>query len=450
MLVGRSAVMQELRVRVARVAKTNFTVLIEGESGAGKELVAHELHERSPRARGPFVAVNCAALVETLVEAELFGIEERTATGVRGRRGKFEQADQGTLFLDEVADLSPMAQAKLLRVLQDLSIERVGGQYARQVDVRVVAATNRSLGALVQAGRFRPDLYYRLGGVELHVPPLRARRSDIPLLVDHFVMRHRRTRSVPISIRAVEALVAYDWPGNVRQLGRVIERAVALAPGPCIEIGDFPPEISKDYREVAGRAGRPRRIAARVVQPLRTAGARALSRQQAPRVRRARHQLPHAAGAPGLRHRRPAGLSPTGALRGAGRAGAADGRLLTRGRTTRARSPTAGLPDTRRRTENMRITPLHFAIAAATAALLSASPAIAETPAPKGIVQRVKDPGTGLEVRVQQDRPGTVSVEIGDRAVSGAPRAPRRSADDDGDCGRREDQPSRSTRTDCS
>ena len=135
MLVGRSAVMQELRVRVARVAKTNFTVLIEGESGAGKELVARELHERSPRARGPFVAVNCAALVETLVEAELFGIEERTATGVRGRRGKFEQADQGTLFLDEVADLSPMAQAKLLRVLQDLSIERVGGQHTRQVDV---------------------------------------------------------------------------------------------------------------------------------------------------------------------------------------------------------------------------------------------------------------------------------------------------------------------------
>ena len=252
MLVGRSAVMQELRVRIARVAKTNFTVLIEGESGAGKELVAHELHEHSARARGPLVAVNCAALVETLVEAELFGIEERTATGVRGRRGKFELADQGTLFLDEVADLSPMSQAKLLRVLQDLTIERVGGQYARQVDVRVVAATNRSLAALVQAGRFRPDLYYRLGGVELHVPPLRARRSDIPMLVDHFVTRHRRTRSVPISIRAVEALVAYDWPGNVRQLGRVIERAVALAPGPCIEIGDFPPEISKDYRELLG------------------------------------------------------------------------------------------------------------------------------------------------------------------------------------------------------
>ena len=252
MLVGRSTVMQDLRVRVARVAKTNFTVLIEGESGAGKELVANELHLHSARARGPFVAVNCAALVETLVEAELFGIEERTATGVRGRRGKFEQADQGTLFLDEVADLSPMAQAKLLRVLQDLSVERVGGHYTRQVDVRVVAATNRSLAGLVQAGRFRPDLYYRLAGVEVPVPPLRARRGDIPLLVEHFVTRHRRTRSVSVSIRALEALVAFDWPGNVRQLARVIERAVALAPGPSIETEDFPPEISKDYRELLG------------------------------------------------------------------------------------------------------------------------------------------------------------------------------------------------------
>jgi DNA-binding NtrC family response regulator len=254
MLVGRSAVIQDLRVRISRVAKTNFTVLIEGESGAGKELVAHELHLHSARARGPFVAVNCAALVETLVEAELFGIEERTATGVRGRRGKFEQADDGTLFLDEVADLSPLAQAKLLRVLQDLAIERVGGNYTRQVDVRVVAATNRSLAGLVQAGRFRPDLYYRLSGVEVHVPALRARRGDIPLLVDHFIARHRRTRAVSVSARATEAMVAFDWPGNVRQLARVLERAVALAPGPAIETEDLPPEISKDYQELIGES----------------------------------------------------------------------------------------------------------------------------------------------------------------------------------------------------
>ncbi len=249
--------MQELRTRVARVAQTNFTVLIEGESGAGKELVAHELHLGSGRARGPFVAVNCAALVETLLEAELFGIEERTATGVRGRRGKFELADQGTLFLDEVADLSSMAQAKLLRVLQDLSVERVGGHTARRFDVRVVAATNRSLATQVDAGHFRPDLYYRLAGVEVCVPPLRARRSDIPLLVEHFVCRHRRTRHVSLSARAVEALVAYDWPGNVRQLMRVLERAVALAPGPVIETSDLPPEVSKDYRERLGQPGAP-------------------------------------------------------------------------------------------------------------------------------------------------------------------------------------------------
>jgi transcriptional regulator with PAS, ATPase and Fis domain len=250
MMVGRSSVIQELRVRVGRVAQTNFTVLVEGESGAGKELVAHELHTGSPRARGPFVAVNCAALVETLVEAELFGIEELTATGVRGRRGKFEQADQGTLFLDEVGDLAPTAQAKLLRVLQDMSVERVGGAYTRQLDVRVVAATNRNLASLVQAGRFRSDLYYRLAGVEVHVPPLRARRGDIPLLVEHFVSRHRRTRPVSISVCALEALVAFDWPGNVRQLARVLERAVALAPGPLIEVGDLPPEISKEYHEL--------------------------------------------------------------------------------------------------------------------------------------------------------------------------------------------------------
>ena len=253
MLVGRSAVMQDLRARVARVAQTNFTVLIEGESGAGKELVAQAVHEGSSRARAPFVAVNCAALVETLVEAELFGIEERTATGVRGRRGKFEQADQGTLFLDEVADLSPTSQAKLLRVLQDLSVERVGGEHIRQLDLRVVAATNRSLAELVQAGRFRPDLYYRLSGVEIHVPPLRARRGDIPLLAEHFVGRHRRTRPLTLSDRAVEALVAYDWPGNVRQLARVLERAIALAPGPSIETDDLPPEVTNEYRAFIGQ-----------------------------------------------------------------------------------------------------------------------------------------------------------------------------------------------------
>src|ERR1700733_3808537 len=155
MLVGHSALMTELRSRVSRIAETNFTVLVEGESGAGKELVARALHQGSPRRRGPFVPVNCAALVETLLEAELFGIEERTATGVRGRRGKFEHADGGTLFLDEVSDLSLSAQAKLLRAIQDLAVERVGGHAMRRIDIRIVAATNRPLYPLVERQLFR-------------------------------------------------------------------------------------------------------------------------------------------------------------------------------------------------------------------------------------------------------------------------------------------------------
>ena len=250
MLVGRSRAMQELRGQIARVATTHFTVLIEGESGAGKELVARELHASSPRRHGPFVAVNCAAIVETLLEAELFGIEERIATGVRGRRGKFEQADGGTLFLDEVADLSAVAQAKLLRVLQDLSVERVGGHESREVDARVIAATNRSLHTQVASGLFRADLFYRLAGVEIHVPPLRARREDVQMLAEHILERHRSTRLLTVSPSAVEALVSHDWPGNVRQLERVIERAVALAAGPVIHTLDLPEEITKAYRSV--------------------------------------------------------------------------------------------------------------------------------------------------------------------------------------------------------
>jgi two-component system NtrC family response regulator len=250
MLVGRSRVMAELRGRIGRVAETSFTVLIEGESGVGKELVARQLHVSSPRRRGPFIAVNCAALVETLVEAELFGIEDRTATGVRGRRGKFEMAEGGTLFLDEVADLSPTAQAKLLRVLQDLSVERVGGVESREVDIRVIAATNRNLIGQVSAGRFRADLFYRLSGVEIYVPPLRARREDIPLLVDHFLSRHRCPRLLSMAPTTVEAMSTYDWPGNVRQLERVLERAVALSSGPTITVDDLPGDVTKDYRDL--------------------------------------------------------------------------------------------------------------------------------------------------------------------------------------------------------
>lgn len=244
MLVGDSAVMVALRARVARIGRSGFAVLIEGESGAGKELVARDIHNHSARSRGPFVAVNCAALVESLLEAELFGIEERTATGVRGRRGRFELADGGTLFLDEVGDLSPMAQAKLLRVLQDMTIERVGSHVARTFDTRVVAATNRGLQEMVAADRFRADLYYRLSGVEIVVPSLRCRRSDIPQLVAHFLKFYGRAGSLTVSTSALAALVAYDWPGNVRQLARVLERAIALANGSEILLGDLPESIS--------------------------------------------------------------------------------------------------------------------------------------------------------------------------------------------------------------
>lgn len=244
MLVGESSLIQELRARIGRIAGTRFTVLVEGESGAGKELVAREIHAQSARRRGPFVAVNCAALVESLLEVELFGIEDRTATGVRARRGKFELADRGTLFLDEVADLSPGAQAKLLRVLQDMSIERVGAAGTVNVDTRVVAATNRNLQRMVDLGTFRLDLFYRLAGIELLVPPLRARREDIPRLVDHFLGVHGESRHLEMSRAALDALVLYDWPGNVRQLGRVLERAIALAPGPTIAPDDLPEPIA--------------------------------------------------------------------------------------------------------------------------------------------------------------------------------------------------------------
>ena len=249
-LIGASACMQRLRGQIERVAATDFTVLIEGESGSGKELVARQVHDLSDRHRGPFVAVNCAALVETLLEAELFGIEDRIATGVRARRGKFEAADQGTLFLDEVADLSPSAQAKLLRAVQELAIERVVAQEPRRVDIRVVVATNQRLRALVTAGRFRADLYYRLAGVELEVPSLRRRREDIVELAEYFLARHRGLRQLALSESAAEALLIYDWPGNVRELQRVIERALALSTGDVVGLADLPPELTREYTEV--------------------------------------------------------------------------------------------------------------------------------------------------------------------------------------------------------
>ena len=243
-IVGRGASMQRLLRLLRRVAPTSATILIEGESGTGKELVADALHHWSPRARRPIVKVSCAALPETLLEAELFGYERGAFTGAMGqKKGRFELADRGTLFLDEVAHLSPAMQVKLLRVLQAGEFERLGGTSTLGVDVRVVAATNASLEGLVVAERFREDLYYRRNGIRVGIPPLRERPEDIPPLVDHFVARYRERNGKAvegISGAALEMLMGYPWPGNVRELEHAIERAVVLAEGPSIKVGDLP------------------------------------------------------------------------------------------------------------------------------------------------------------------------------------------------------------------
>jgi transcriptional regulator with PAS, ATPase and Fis domain len=249
-LIGSSTPIRLVRERIERVAATDFTVLIEGESGTGKELVARQIHELGRRRKGPFVAVNCAAIVETLIEAELFGIEDRTATGVRGRRGKFESAHEGTLFLDEVSDLSPAAQAKLLRAIQDLTVERVGSYSSRRVDTRIIVATNRPLSELVEQGRFRLDLFYRLNGIDVQVPPLRHRKDDILELATYFLERYRTLRLLTISTGASDALLAYEWPGNVRELERVIERAVAFNSSDAVELEDLPPALLGGYGDV--------------------------------------------------------------------------------------------------------------------------------------------------------------------------------------------------------
>jgi two-component system response regulator HydG len=244
--------MQALRSTIERVAFTDFTVVLEGESGVGKELVARQIHDLSRRRHGPFVAINCGALVETLLEAELFGIEDRIATGVRGRRGKFEHADGGTLFLDEVSDLSLSAQAKLLRAIQDLAIERVGSVATRRLDIRIIAATNRRLSELVDRALFRPDLFYRLSGVDIRVPTLRERRTDVLELAAYFLERHRATHALRLSAAAADALASYDWPGNGRELERLMERAVALASGDVIELEDLPATVRGDYSAALG------------------------------------------------------------------------------------------------------------------------------------------------------------------------------------------------------
>ncbi len=255
-IIGRSPVMQELLEMISFVAPTEATVLITGESGTGKELIASALHHNSARKKGPFVKVNCAALVETLLESELFGHEKGAFTGADRRRdGKFVQADHGTLFLDEIGETSPAMQVKLLRVLQEHELQRVGGQDVVEVDVRLLAATNRVLEDEVKAGRFREDLYYRLNVVSLHVPSLRERREDVPLLAEHFLKLYgekNNRRISGITPGCMDILIHYPWPGNVRELENAMERGVILMRGDYLDEESLPIPIKKWAREESG------------------------------------------------------------------------------------------------------------------------------------------------------------------------------------------------------
>ena len=238
-LVGQSPVMQQLRRLIETAGPTNSRVLIGGENGTGKELVARAIHQHSARASRPFVAVNCAAIPETLIESELFGHEKGSFTGATSmKRGQFEQADSGTLFLDEIADMSLSTQAKVLRALQEQQFTRVGGTKLLKVDVRVLAASNKDLIKEIEKGTFREDLFYRLNVVPIIVPPLRERREDIPLLIRHFMKAHAEEQGLrmkEVSPEAMAVFQQYEWPGNIRELRNLIERLMIMAPGPVID-----------------------------------------------------------------------------------------------------------------------------------------------------------------------------------------------------------------------
>ncbi len=254
-LVGESPVIKHLKAQIELVASSNSMVLVTGESGAGKELVARLIHALSPRQDGPFVEVNCAAIPQELIESELFGHERGSFTGAFERKkGKFELADHGTLFLDEVGDMSLQAQAKVLRVIETREFQRVGGSKTIKVDVRIIAATNKDLKEEVKKGRFREDLFYRLNVIPLRVPSLRERKEDIPLLVEHFLNLIASEYGKPpkkISKDAIELLMEYDWPGNVRELKNMIERLVIMCPGEVITPDELRStglvKISSDY-----------------------------------------------------------------------------------------------------------------------------------------------------------------------------------------------------------
>ena len=260
-LVGQSDAIREVLVRVEQMAPVSSTVLIQGESGTGKELVARAIHALSPRRGRPFIAVNVGALPETLLESELFGHEKGAFTGAAERRlGRFELADTGSLFLDEIGDIPPATQVKLLRVLEEREVTRVGGALPIRVNVRVVAATNQPLRQLVEEGRFRSDLYYRLNVLSIYLPPLRERRADIPLLVRRFVKQYSAQHDRPfhgIAADAMQIMSDYSWPGNVRQLKNLIESMVVLAPGREITATDIPAEVRETSSLLPVRIARP-------------------------------------------------------------------------------------------------------------------------------------------------------------------------------------------------
>lgn len=258
-IIGRTPAMEEMFELIRQVASSRATVLIQGESGTGKELVANAIHGLSPRARGPFIGVHCAALTRNLLESELFGHEKGAFTGaVERRRGRFELAEGGTLFLDEISEVDPSIQVKLLRVLEERKYERVGGQETLEADIRLLTATNNDLNRLVQEGKFRNDLFFRLNVVTINIPPLRERRDDIPLIVKHYLRhfaRENNRKVEDISADALAALTAYDWPGNVRELKNVIERMVVLNRGAKLGLRDLPEPVRQGGNMALSRPG---------------------------------------------------------------------------------------------------------------------------------------------------------------------------------------------------
>jgi|UniRef100_A0A7C3WST6 DNA-binding NtrC family response regulator len=255
-IIGTSEAITRIFDLIRKVADTDSTVLLLGESGTGKELIARAIHYNSPRRQGPLIPVNCAAIPEELLESELFGHERGAFThAVRTRLGRFEQANGGTIFLDEIADMSPGLQVKILRVLQDRAFERIGGVKTIRVDIRVIAATNQDLETLVSQGRFREDLFYRLNVIPIRVPPLRERPSDIPLLAAHFLQEFSRKKKKPLkrlSPGALDLLQRYPWPGNVRELENLMERLVILCEGDTVQAGDLPERFRSGWPTAAG------------------------------------------------------------------------------------------------------------------------------------------------------------------------------------------------------